>query len=168
MTVTASTHGVHADPRKPTLGKKELSGRGNRRRHQVGRSREGGKERKGGAQPVTRSDTSSSSLRASASLLSVRESQSVDHASEMVSSQAGTPVVGTQSHGSALEAATRTRRNMTRADSRRSDEDMRSASSRLMSRGVRRELVLSRWEILVTRLRAESPKPPRVHRRPLG
>ena len=56
-----------------------------------------------------------------------------------------------------------------------------TSSSWLMPLGVRREAVLSRWEIQVTRLRAESPHPPateqealsvaslgRVVERPLG
>ena len=55
-----------------------------------------------------------------------------------------------------FEAARRTRRKMARAESRWSDEEVRWASSRLMSLGVRREVMLSRWDIRVTKLRTES------------
>ena len=63
----------------------------------------------------------------------VRDSHSVDQVSESWSSQAG--------HQSSGEAGKRTRRRMARAESRRSDEGMRWTSSRLMSIGVRWEVV---------------------------
>ena len=53
-----------------------------------------------------------------------------------------------------------TRRKTARAESRWSDEEMRWARLRLISLGERGELVLSRWDIQVTRLRGDSPQRP--------
>ena len=79
-------------------------------------------------------------MRNSSSLKYGRESHSVDQVSESGSSQAGDQSSGPSVVGASLAAANRTRRRMTRAESRCSDEEMRWANSRLMSLGVSDEI----------------------------
>ena len=88
----------------------------------------------------------------SSSLISVRKWMSVYHPRLATSRR------DREALGASLEATSRTSRKIARAESRWSDEGC--ASSRLMCFDVRREVVLSQWEIQVTRLRAESCQPP--------